>query len=65
MSRFNFYEFVKDCEEQGMTADEAENEYSRIQAEIHENFMENYYNDPLVCEGFAQQDVIDMYRYER
>ena len=28
-------------------------------------FIDDYYSDPIVCAGFAQQDVIDMYRRER
>ena len=31
----------------------------------YEEFIESYYNDPLVNEGFCQQDTIDMYRRER
>jgi len=33
--------------------------------EEHDRFIEEYENNPLVCEGWAQQDLIDMYRRER
>jgi hypothetical protein len=33
--------------------------------EEHERFIEEYENDPMTCEGWAQQDLIDMYRRER
>lgn len=36
-----------------------------IAAEKAERFLDDYYNDPLVNEGWAQQDLIDMYRMER
>lgn len=61
----NMYEFFRECEEEGIDADEALNEWSRIQAENRERFYEDYYNDPIVQAGWAQQDVIDMYRRER
>ena len=28
-------------------------------------FIEDYENDPIVQEGWRQQDIIDMYRRER
>ena len=30
--------------------------------EEHERFIEEYENNPLVCEGWAQQDLIDIRR---
>ena len=33
--------------------------------EEHERFIEEYENDPMTCEGWAQQDLIAMYRRER
>ncbi len=37
-----------------------------IQAqEDYERFIEDYENDPVTCAGWAQQDVIDLYRMER
>ena len=40
-------------------------EEMRFRAEEHERFLEDYYNNPMVNEGWAQQDLIDMYRRER
>lgn len=40
-------------------------ECERIAQEEHERFLEDYYNDPMVQEGWRQQDIIDMYRRER
>lgn len=40
-------------------------ECERIAAEEHEQFLEDYYNNPMVHEGWKQQDIIDMYRRER
>lgn len=37
----------------------------RAAAEAAERFLDDYYNDPIVNEGWAQQDIIDMYRRER
>ena len=61
----DMYEFFRECEENGIDADEALGEWSRIQAERKARFYEDYYNDPIVQAGWAQQDVIDMYRRER
>ena len=37
----------------------------RYAAEEMEMFIEDYENDPMVNEGWHQQDIIDMYRRER
>lgn len=37
----------------------------RFREEQHQQFIEDYYNNPMVNEGWAQQDLIDMYRCER
>ncbi len=34
-------------------------------AEEHERFLRDYESDPMVNDGWCQQDVIDMYRRER
>jgi hypothetical protein len=34
-------------------------------AERKRNFYEDYNNDPIVQDGWHQQDIIDMYRRER
>ena len=40
-------------------------ECERIAAEKHEQFLDDYYNDPMVQLGWRQQDLIDIYRRER
>lgn len=40
-------------------------ECERLAAEEMEQMIEIYENDPMVHEGWAQQDLIDMYRRER
>lgn len=37
----------------------------RIAAEEHEQFLEDYANDPEVQYGWHQQDIIDMRRREQ
>lgn len=36
-----------------------------FRGEEQERFIEEYENNPMVCEGWVQQDLIDMYRRER
>ena len=33
-----------------------------FRGEEHEKFIEEYENNPMVCEGWTQQDLIDMMR---
>ena len=33
--------------------------------EEHARLLIDYENDPMVCDGWAQQDIIDIYRHER
>lgn len=61
----SLYDFVDECREQGMTAEEAEREYFRVVEEERERRIEEYENSPETWAGWAQQDVIDMYRRER
>lgn len=61
----DIYAFVEECRENGLDAYEAGLEYSRACAEERDAFMEDYYNDPVVQAGWAQQDLIDAYRRER
>lgn len=61
----NIYDFIIECINEGLTAEEAEQQWNEAVAERHERFLDSYYNDPIVNEGWAQQDVIDMYRRER
>ena len=61
----DFYEFVLECQEQGLTAAEAENEWYRFLAREEEERIEAYEDDPEIQYGWYQQDLIDCYRYER
>ena len=61
----DFYEFFQDCISRGLTSAEAEDEYDEMIAERKQRNREEYYNDPIVQEGWRQQDIIDMYRRER
>lgn len=61
----SLYDFVDECREQGMTAEEAEREYLRAVEEEGERRIEEYENSPETWAGWAQQDTIDMYRRER
>jgi predicted amidophosphoribosyltransferase len=38
---------------------------ARDKEEWERQFIEDYENDPMTLEGWRQQDVIDMYRFER
>lgn len=40
-------------------------ECERYAAEEAAQLIEDYENDPIVQEGWRQQDIIDMYRRER
>lgn len=61
----NIYDFLETCRENGMDAAEAASEYSRALAEDRAAWEEEYYSDPVVMEGARQQDLIDLYRFER
>lgn len=61
----NIYTFIEECKNQGLSASEALEELHAAEAEAKEAFFEDYYSRPDVCAGWAQQDVIDMYRRER
>lgn len=61
----DIYEFVEQCKAEGMTSQEAMQELNKALYEREEAMIEAYYNDPIVNEGFHQQDIIDMYRRER
>ena len=61
----DIYEFIEQCKEEGMTSRQAMQELTRYMNESRNRFVEDYYNDPLVQEGWHQQDIIDMYRMER
>ena len=59
------YEFFDNCRESGLSACEARHEYYKALEEERKAFEERYNNDPLVCAGWAQRDLIDSYRRER
>lgn len=62
----NLYEFVKWCEEEGIAPEDVEYEWRQYQNEAAEARAERFAE--LEWESLAsswQQDVIDMYRYER
>lgn len=61
----DLYQFVEECKAQGLTAEEAQEEYLDALEERKNAFFESYYNDPFVQEGWHQQDIIDSYRRER
>ena len=61
----NIYDFVEQCKDAGLSPEEADREYALACEEDHERFLEDYYSDPVVCDGWVQQDTIDMYRRER
>ena len=61
----DIYEFIESCKEEGMTSRQAMQELTRYMNESRNRFVEDYYNDPIVQDGWHQQDIIDMYRMER
>jgi len=61
----DFVYMVDRLRAEGYTASEINAEISRTIAAAQEAFMEDYENDPVVQEGWHQQDIIDMYRRER
>jgi len=61
----NIYEFMDDCRKHGLDADEAECKWYEYCDDKQRAFEEEYYSRPDVCAGWAQQDIIDMYRRER
>lgn len=61
----DFVAMVDKLRSEGYSNSEINSEISRTMAEAQEDFIGAYENDPLVQEGWHQQDVIDMYRRER
>ena len=53
---------------ENLTIEELEELKEQIKEEMifreeeHERFIEEYENNPMVCEGWAQQDLIDIRR---
>jgi len=56
---------------ENLTVEELEELREQIKQEMifrgeeQERFIEEYENNPMTWEGWAQQDLIDMYRRER
>lgn len=61
----DFVYMVDRLREEGYTPSEINAEIRRVMAEAEESFYEGYESDPVVQEGWHQQDIIDMYRRER
>ncbi len=61
----DIYEFFDNCRENGLDGDEAMDEFQKAKAMEHAKFIEEYENNPLIHEGWRQQDMIDMRRRER
>ena len=61
----DFYDFVDDCRQQGLTDREALAAFYRAQNEAAQDRREIYYDSPETCAGWHQGDIIDMYRRER
>jgi len=60
-----FYVFMHDCQDRGLSADEAIREWYEACAEEQSHFEENYESDLFVTDGWRQEDTIAMYRRER
>ena len=56
---------------ENLTIEELEELNEQIKEEMlfreeeHARLLRDYENDTMVCEGWTQQDLINMYRYER
>jgi len=56
----DFYDFIDSCREDGLTGEEALDEWERACAERQNNFLADYYNDAEAQYGWYQQDLIDL-----
>jgi len=61
----DFVAMVDILREEGLSDSEINHQISVSMMEAERDFMEDYENDPLVQDGWHQQDLIDMYRRER
>lgn len=61
----DFVYMVDALRARGFDDTEINQEICRAMAESEHDFIEGYESDPVVQEGWHQQDVIDMYRRER
>lgn len=58
-------ELVDFYREEGLDDSEINRRILRDLEEAEAAFFESYENDPMIQEGWQQQDLIDMYRRER
>ncbi|MEG2621383.1 MAG: hypothetical protein RSC06_00660 [Clostridia bacterium] len=58
-------ELVDSYRDEGYSDEEIDLMVQRDLQEAKADFIDQYENDPIVQDGWAQQDLIDMYRYER
>lgn len=65
MRKPDFYSIMEQAREEDLTPDEAIERWHEALDEYHDAFMRDYENNPIVNAGWAQQDVIDLYRFER
>lgn len=61
----DFVAMVDMLREEGLSDAEINHQINVSMMEAERDFMEDYENDPLVQDGWHQQDLIDMYRMER
>lgn len=61
----DFYAFIDACREDGLTGEEALDEWYRAVDERHQRFIEDYENSPETQYGWHQQDMIDIRWMER
>ena len=61
----NFVEMVDILRSEGLDDSEINHQISVAMMEAERDFIEAYENNPIVQEGWRQQDLIDMYRRER
>ena len=59
----DIYEYFEICKEQGMTGEEALHQYERDRQEYRESLIEELEERQMATA--YQQDLIDLYRYER
>lgn len=65
VNRMTITELVDFYREEGLDDSEINHRIPRDLEEAEAAFYEAYENDPMIQEGWRQQDLIDMYRRER
>lgn len=61
----DFYSFIDQCREDGLTGDEALDEWERAVSERQRQRIEDYENSPETQYGWYMQDMIDLHWMER